>query len=410
MATVTEVENKLNPIIISHTRSRFIAREMLAVGTTPEGVRIMADRGRCYAVKLHNLSRLEANILKQELLNVGGDLAVHKDIVTERTDTTDAIALFTFEQWQRVALVLEQQPWSLPLISRVVSQAIERFETRPNAIRLSSGKMLSISPAPLIMGIVNVTPDSFYPKSRKQSAAEAIQAGMQMFHDGAAIVDVGGESTRPGSESISEDEEIRRAIPVISELSSHGIVSIDTTKSRVAKEALAAGATIINDISAGTFDSGIFKVAAESKCGLVLMHMKGTPKTMQENPAYDNVISEITAYLRARVSVAISAGISRESLIVDPGIGFGKLCEHNLEIISRISDFRSLGLPILVGLSRKSFIGKCGGGDNPEDRLDGTTAAHTACVLGGVSILRVHDVKEARKALNVAREIAKCTS
>lgn len=409
MATAAEVEKRLNPIVISRTRSRFIAREMLAIGATPEGVKIMAARGRCYAVKLHRLSRLEANILKQELLNAGGDLAVHKDVVTERIESTDAVATFTYDQWHGVASILEQQPWSLPAISKVISQAIEYSDSSPTALQLS-GRALALPNAPLVMGIINVTPDSFYAGSRKDSTADAIEAGMQMFRDGASIVDVGAESTRPGSGAVPEDEEIRRAIPVIAELASHGIVSVDTTKSRVAKEAIAAGASIVNDISAGTFDDEILNAVADRKCGFVLMHMKGTPMNMQDNPTYADVISEVMGHLRARVSAAVSARISRDSLIIDPGIGFGKLLEHNLQIVARLSDFRSLGIPVLVGLSRKSFIQKCGGGEKPEDRLDGTTAAHALCVAAGVSILRVHDVKEACSALNVAREIVRCTS
>jgi dihydropteroate synthase len=248
----------------------------------------------------------------------------------------------------------------------------------------------------LVMGILNVTPDSFSDGGRFLDRDAAVRHALGMVRDGADIIDVGGESTRPGGEPVSIEEEIGRVVPVISELAARidRPISIDTYKSATAAAALDAGASVINDISGMAFDPEIRKLAAARRCPVVLMHIKGTPRDMQKNPTYDDVIGEITDYLRQRILEAVQAGVDERMIIVDPGIGFGKAVRHNLEILRRLGELRSLGRPILVGVSRKSTIGQVLGGLPPEERLEGTAAAVAISIAGGASIVRVHDVRE----------------
>jgi dihydropteroate synthase len=250
-----------------------------------------------------------------------------------------------------------------------------------------------------IMGILNVTPDSFYDGGRYSDREKALRHGLELAAQGADIIDIGGESTRPGSEPVSEQEEMDRVIPVIEAIKRENAVplSIDTTKAGVAEEALKAGAEMVNDISGLTFDSGIADVAARYGAFLVLMHMQGRPRTMQENPRYEDLIGEIRDFLSAAAQAAQDRGVARGRIIVDPGIGFGKTLEDNYRIINRIGEFRESGYPVLVGLSRKSLIGKLYSGD--EDRLPATIALNMAAVLNGADIIRVHDVRAHRLAL-----------
>ncbi len=251
-----------------------------------------------------------------------------------------------------------------------------------------------------IMGIVNVTPDSFYDGGRYADAGRAAERAFLLRDEGADIIDIGGESSRPGAKPVSAWEEMDRVCPVIERIAG-GIgvpVSVDTTKAEVARAALRAGASIINDISGLTFDDGMAAAAAESGASLVLMHIQGTPETMQRDPRYGDLVGEIRAFLAAAAEKAVARGVGREKIIVDPGIGFGKTLEDNYRIIKNLHEFRKLGFPVLVGLSRKSLIGKLYRRD--EDRLPATIALNAAAVLNGADIIRVHDVKEHRLALD----------
>jgi dihydropteroate synthase len=245
------------------------------------------------------------------------------------------------------------------------------------------------------MGIVNTTPDSFYPGSRKHGTAEALEAVRTMVDEGADIVDVGGESTRPGSDPVSAEEEIRRVVPVVegARRFTDIPISIDTRKALVAAAALDAGADIVNDISALRDDPEMGLLAAERGCPVILMHIRGTPKTMQENPRYDDPVAEVIQELSDRASEALRYGIRRESIVLDPGIGFGKRLADNLQLLKHINRIRDLGYPVLVGLSRKSFIDKLLG-LQVEERLAATLAAEAYTAARGADILRVHDVKE----------------
>ena len=252
-----------------------------------------------------------------------------------------------------------------------------------------------------IMGIINSTPDSFYEGSRTYNSEIAIGKAIKMIEEGASFIDVGGESTRPGSMPINLEEEVKRVIPVIEgirRVSKDILISIDTYRSIVAQEAIKAGADIINDISAMTFDENMATIACKYSVPIILMHIKGTPKNMQKNPFYNNVIKEVTTFFEERISYALSKGIGKDRIILDPGIGFGKLYEHNIELIKNIDEFQKLNMPILLGASRKSCIGTAIEMASPQERLEGTIAVTCYATLKGVEIIRVHDVLENRKA------------
>jgi dihydropteroate synthase len=257
----------------------------------------------------------------------------------------------------------------------------------------------------LVMGILNITPDSFSDGGKFLAFDSAVGHALRMAEEGADIIDVGGLSTRPGSEPVSEEEEAHRAIPVIEAIANHADVpvSIDTYHAGVARRALAAGASMINDISGLGFDPEMAGVAAEAGVPVVVMHIKGTPRDMQQNPVYEALIPEIVDSLRESVRTAEEAGIKQ--IIIDPGIGFGKTFDHNLEIIHNLHEFTLLGKPVLVGPSRKAFLGKILGGVPSAERVEGTAAAVAACILNGANIVRVHDVKEMVRVARVADAI-----
>ncbi len=261
----------------------------------------------------------------------------------------------------------------------------------------------------LIMGVLNVTPDSFSDGGMYNDVDSAVAHALQMKEDGADIIDIGGESSRPGAESISVNEELGRTIPVIQKVRERSDVpiSIDTYKSQVAESALVAGATIVNDISAATFDTSMPTLIAQSKCYAVIMHMAGTPTTMQNDPHYDDVTKEVFDYLTLRVSDLMHAGVDKSKLVIDPGIGFGKTVEHNLELLRRLREFRNLDVPVLVGTSRKSTIGTVLGGLPPEERLEGTAATVAVSIVNGADIVRVHDVKEMTRVARMTDAIVR---
>ena len=259
----------------------------------------------------------------------------------------------------------------------------------------------------VLMGVLNVTPDSFSDGGKFLDPAAAIAQAEAMVSDGADIIDVGAESTQPGSDRVSADEQIQRLreiLQAITQLDAH--VSIDATSAKVAEFALDAGASIINDISAGRDDPEMFALAARRGTPLVLMHMLGEPKTMQESPEYEDVVPEVKAFLAKRIAAAVDAGVSRDRIIVDPGIGFGKLLEHNLALLGGVPELLDLSRPVLIGPSRKRFIGEIAGRSEPTDRIFGTIAACLAAWRGGATIFRVHDVGAVSDALAVAEAIA----
>jgi dihydropteroate synthase len=278
-----------------------------------------------------------------------------------------------------------------------------RREARALEIR---GRRFVLGPRTWLMGVVNVTPDSFSDGGAYFDAGKAVDRGVELAFEGADIVDVGGESTRPGSEPVPEAEELERVIPVIAALRKRtpAFISVDTTKAAVARAALDAGADIVNDTSAFRFDPAMPGVVARAGAAAVLMHMKGTPATMQKAPHYDDLIGEINGFLDERIRGAEAAGIPRERVVVDPGIGFGKSFEHNLELLRRQGDFLELGRPLLLGFSRKAFLGAILDSP-PGERLEGTIAAAVLSVERGAHILRVHDVAAVARAVRSAEAI-----
>ncbi len=275
-------------------------------------------------------------------------------------------------------------------------------------MRLSwAGFSLDFSKKTCIMGVLNVTPDSFSDGGLYNRRDVAVEHALRLADEGADIIDIGGESTRPGSEPVSPDEEIRRTIPVI-ELLAKKInipISIDTCKAAVAKRALDAGSSMVNDISGLRFDPEMPEVVARHKVPIVIMHIKGNPKDMQVNPEYEALIPEIMDYLRGSIRLAVDSGINEDMIIIDPGIGFGKTFDHNLEILKNLNEFALLGKPLLVGPSRKAFIGKILGDLPASDRLEGTAAAAAIAIMNGANIIRVHDVKEMVRVARVADAI-----
>jgi len=257
----------------------------------------------------------------------------------------------------------------------------------------------------VIVGVLNVTPDSFSDPGRFLEPKAAVQQARSMLADGADAIDIGAESTRPGSDRVSADEQIARLAEVLPAVAREAIVSVDTTSARVAEFALDAGARIVNDVSAGREDPEMFPLVSARKAGVVLMHMLGQPKTMQADPRYDDVVGEVRAFLAERLDAAASAGVDRGRCIVDPGIGFGKRLEHNVALLAGTGELVSLGCAVLIGPSRKRFIGELTGQDDPPRRVSGTVAACLSARRGGASIFRVHDVAELSQALQVAEAI-----
>ncbi len=259
---------------------------------------------------------------------------------------------------------------------------------------------------PHVMAVLNVTPDSFSDGGDRYDATKAVDDGLKMIDQGATILDVGGESTRPGADPVTLDEELRRVIPVVQKLSEAGaLVSIDTRHAKVMTEAVAAGAGIINDVTALEGDEGSLEAAAAAKVPVILMHMQGTPQTMQSSPTYQDAALDIFDYLEQRVAACEAAGISRDMIAVDPGIGFGKTVEHNLRLLDALTLFHGTGCPVLLGVSRKGFIGKLSRGEEPKDRVAGSLACALAGLQQGVQMYRVHDVAETSQAFSIARAI-----
>jgi dihydropteroate synthase len=300
--------------------------------------------------------------------------------------------LFTGSMYQIKAAVDSMNGFPSDSVTSELKKSISNFESYCNKSYNFKGKEFDFGRS-CVMGVLNVTPDSFSDGGNYFTPESAVDRGLEMINQGAEIIDIGGESTRPGSDPVTADEELKRVIPVVKEINSiveDSVISIDTTKAKVAEEALKRGATIINDISGGTFEPEIIRVAQDYDAGFVVMHTKGRPKTMQQNPQYDNLIQEIYDFLSAQVLKIREAGITK--IFIDPGIGFGKTSEDNFTIIQRLEDFKSISFPILTGISRKSFIGKTLKLET--EKLDSASNAINCLVIDkGARIIRTHNVK-----------------
>ncbi|MBI5236051.1 MAG: dihydropteroate synthase [Deltaproteobacteria bacterium] len=380
---------------------------MRRIGVDPAGVSIMSPKQFHYNLLVKGLTPAQANIIKQEMLALGGEAAVNKGAVSSSIDSTDAVISGTARQFDSLGDKLAIQPFRLAEAASALKRAIENIG-RDEYTLVSRSRSWTLGRSTLIMGILNVTPDSFSDGSDFSDVTGAIARARQMRDEGADWIDVGGESTRPGAAPVSEDEELRRVMPVVESIAASGVaVSIDTSKAGVARRALEAGALIVNDVTALS-DPLMASVCAEYKAVVVLMHKRGTPSTMQSNVDYEDLIAETFEFLASRLDYARKAGIASDSLVIDPGLGFGKSGEGNLTLLKSLCEFKSLGALILIGASRKSFIGKIIGGEaeaNASARLSGTLAANTAAILNGAHIVRVHDVRQAKEAALVADAI-----
>lgn len=380
----------VTPILI---KSLARATELLtSLGAEKYGVEIMAPKALHHVFRIKDLDVRAANILKQIALSKGGECATPRSVVAAGEGTAQVILMATRSQLVEICDNLARQPFGLRKVSTRILELLELTDKPPRRWRIGGGE-LDLGSRTLVMGVVNVTPDSFSNPGEHFEPDAAIEAALAMEADGADIVDVGGESTRPGSQPIGVEEELERVMPVIEGLAGRLEIPIssDTRRAQVARRAIDGGARIINDVTSFG-DGAMVELASSTDVGCVLMHMLGEPATMQENPAYEDVMGEIAAFLKARSGRLVEAGVERERIVLDPGIGFGKTLEHNLEIFNRLGELSALGFPVLVGPSRKRFIGAILGTE-VDERLEGTTAAVAYAIVRGARIVRVHDVK-----------------
>jgi dihydropteroate synthase len=358
----------------------------------------MADKFFYCTIKLEGIDTRAAKLMKTHLETLGGGLAMRKEADELTVRETDVIVTGSRHTLRLLAARLKGEPFGLDGIG----EEIAACTAGGNRVMSWGNRMLDFSHTTYVMGILNCTPDSFFPASRSTTIKDALKTAHEMIEAGVNIIDVGGESSRPGSEGVTEEEEIRRVIPVIHALrdSSDVMISVDTRKKGVAERALDAGADIVNDISGLRHNEELARLVARRGVPVVLMHMRGTPRTMQKQVHYKNTISEILRELQASIVAAMGAGVAPEMIIVDPGIGFGKRMQDNLRLIKELASLKALNFPILIGLSRKSFIGEIL--DRPvERRLIGTITANTLAIINGANIIRVHDVAEAVEMVKI---------
>ncbi len=446
--------------ILEIPNHRDVKQIMQDIGVDPYGIGIMQPKAMRYLIGANSISNIAANILKQEMLSLGGEVAVARGALTGKLKKTDCLLMGNLSQFNRLNKKLNKQPFGLDKLAQDLRLTLKNYQ-RDNFVLDLGRYKLNLGSRIHIMGIVNLTPDSFsgdglyslpLPVPARPAGGRCpcltgrqalpvtkiVEFVEKMVEDGADIIDVGGESSQPGAKPVSIKEELARTIPVIKLLIKRIKVpiSIDTHKPEVARLALDNGAMIVNDITA-LRDPKMARLVAGYKAGLVIMHMKGNPRTMQKSPQYVSLLDEITEFLQKAINRAQESGIDKEKIIIDPGIGFGKTCGHNLEILKRLSEFKVLGRPILIGPSRKSFIGKIltqqgrpsyplrkGLNAGPQERIFGastslsangehsrTIGTVSACVLAaknGARVVRVHDVRAVKQALKVTEAILNC--
>lgn len=376
------------------------------IGSDRGGVAAMFRKTRTVNLKIHNLKLPQAHILKQEMLAIGGDTAVAREVLTGAVERTDVLVIGTVKQLYELCRRLLLQPFSMKKLSAEIKEILSYIEKKEFVWKVKNREVV-LGKKTLLMGILNVTPDSFSDGGMYQTKEQAVKRAMEMIDEGVDIIDVGGESTRPFADFIPAEEEKRRIIPVIEEIRKRNpeiLISVDTYKADTATAALTAGADIVNDISGLTFDEGMKDVVARHNAGLIVMHTRGKPQDMQKDTNYEDFMEEVLGSLSNSITMAVQAGVSRDNIVVDPGIGFGKAFEHNLFILKNLVEFSIFGLPILIGPSRKSFIGKITGKD-AAFRDEGTMAAIAIGIANGAHIVRVHDVKKAKDIVLVADAI-----
>lgn len=347
---------------------------------------------RC--IKLKKVSNRAATIIKQEMLSKGGEAAVSRETIMGDGET-DVLLMGTLKQYRLLVQKLKMQPFGLPVLAREIEMILDSAEPCQRTLELPRGRQVELGRGTLIMGILNVTPDSFSDGGRYFDAAAAVERARQMKAEGADIIDVGGVSSRPGAELAAEEEELRRVLPVVKALQDEDlIISVDTFRANVARACLEAGADIINDIGRLQLDRGLLPVLVESGAPVIMMHNR---LQFNQGKAYEDLVSDIIAELRESMEQAITAGVKEDRIILDPGIGFGKTPAQSRTLIKRLREFTSLGKPLLIGASRKSFIGQTLDLD-VNQRMEGSLAVLAMAIDNGVDIIRVHDVKESKRA------------
>jgi len=382
------------------------------IGVDTYGAKIMLPKTAAFLIRLTAMSNVAANILKQELLSLGAEAAIARGALTGKTKKTDVLLIGQLAQFSALINKLKIQPFGLQKLAGELKENLRNFTKNDFRLSLKKG-FLNLGDETQIMGIINLTPDSFshdglYREFSNNYPELALNKAQRLISEGARIIDLGGVSTRPGAKGISTKEELSRTIPVVRCLAKkiNAPISIDTTNPLVARAALDAGAEMINDIG-GLRNREMIKVAARCKAAVVIMHMLGKPANMQKIIHYESLIEDICAYLKNAILSAEAAGIKPDKIIIDPGIGFGKTPVDNLKIIKHLPDFKLLGKPILIGPSRKSFITKILGLNLPS-QITGTLAACVMAAQRGANILRVHDVKEVRQSLKMVEAVEKC--
>ncbi len=383
--------------------SRAGDKELRSCGVDPASLKIFAPKMKQVFLLIEGVKLYAANIIKQTMLSLGGDAAVHRDVITGKVEFSNCLLMGDERHFHMLTDKLQHQPGLRELTREIECQ----LAGPPPGLTIEAcGKAYSWQQLPVIMGILNLTTDSFSDGGSWSDPATALEHARQMVAEGAEIIDVGGESTRPGAEPVSAEEELKRVLPVIKALASEfdTPISIDTQKAAVARAAIDAGAVIINDVSALESDPAMLTVARESGAGLILMHMRGTPQTMQQQTDYDDVVQEVYRYLEERVNFCLASGIRPESLMIDPGIGFGKDLEGNLSLLRQLADFNSIGVPILLGHSRKRFIGQLTDTE-VDERETGTDAVTAWAALEKIQLVRVHNVRHAQQIRSVLRAI-----
>ena len=378
------------------------------IDVSSQGVGNMARKAFALPIRLTSVELGAANIIKQEMLTVGGDAAISRGIVEGIKKETDVILLGTVDKIRKLAGKLSHYTtFGIPQIREDLERLLDIYTADFRYTLRCKRKELELDRTKLT-GILNVTPDSFSDGGEYVEPAKAVARALMMFEQGAEIIDIGGESSRPGASPINEEVEINRIIPVIEGIrakTEEGFISVDTYKSQVARKALEAGADMINDISALRFDSKMLDVLLQfPEAPIILMHMQGTPENMQENPVYEDVVDDILDFFQEQIALCMDAGIQQERILIDPGIGFGKTFKHNMEILRRLTEFHSLGVPVMIGASRKSFINKIYQAD-PQERLSGSLAITALAYEHKINLVRVHDVKEHHELLLTLKEV-----
>jgi len=400
---------RITPLKIENVKQ---AHKLLSeIRVSDEGIKILSPKAISLAFKIEGITSWEANVIKQHLLSLGSDSAIERAALIKKIRTS-TVMFGNISQLSKLCVKLKNQPFDLSEISHKLTVYLENF-LKEEFVLYIRDTVLKIK-KPLICGIINVTPDSFSgdglfktQNSKLKTKNLILEKVEKMMREGAKVIDIGGESTRPFSKPISEDEEIKRVIPAIKAIKKEFkniIVSVDTYKFKVAKHAAEAGADIINDITALRKSPQIAGLIKRYRLGCVLMHMKGVPANMQINPSYKDVTGQIVDFFSERINFCDKEGIDRRQLLLDTGIGFGKNLEDNLRIINELYKFKIFGLPIFLGLSRKSFLGRITK-QKPPQRILGTAVSNALAYLKGAHIFRVHDVKETAQALKIASAI-----